>query len=52
VRIDDLATRIDRFSAYIDAHFDELEPDQIKALMALHGSSPAASAGSGGTSAS
>jgi hypothetical protein len=37
VRIDDLATRIDRLSAYIDAHFDELEPDQIKALMALHG---------------
>jgi hypothetical protein len=37
VRIDDLATKIDRLSAYIDAHFGELEPDQIKALMALHG---------------
>jgi hypothetical protein len=37
VRIDDLVARIDRLSAYIDAHFDALEPDQIKARMALHG---------------
>jgi hypothetical protein len=35
--IDDLAPRIDRRSAYIDAHFDELEPDHLKALMALDG---------------
>jgi hypothetical protein len=36
-RIDDLAAKIDRLSVYVDAHFDELESDRIKALIALHG---------------
>lgn len=37
VRIDDLAAKIDRLSRYIDLNFDDLEPGDIKGLMALHG---------------
>jgi len=37
VRIDDLAAKIDRLSRYIDLNFDDLEPNELKGLLALHG---------------
>jgi len=36
-RIDDLAAKIERLSRYIDDHFDELEPNTLKGLLAQYG---------------
>jgi hypothetical protein len=37
VRIADLGLKIERLSCYIDARFDDLEPDQLRRLLALYG---------------
>jgi hypothetical protein len=37
VRIADLGRKIERLSRYIDARFDDLEPDQLRRLLALYG---------------
>jgi hypothetical protein len=36
-RIADVAAKIEKLSRYIDVHFDDLEPNELKSLMSLHG---------------
>ena len=36
-RIADLGAKIEKLSAYIDVRFDDLEPGELKGLLALHG---------------